>query len=330
MAPHSRARAMVAWVLLAVAVAVLALAAALPALPALGPSRVAPLFVLAAFHELVGIGLAVLAGILAVVALVLLRRRLAVAIGVVLLAAAVTVAVPPMMSRADASGSRPPATSTSLRILEWNTDQQAVSETTLAALLDQYRPDIVVLPEYFTQVAQGSLASLAAAHGMQIIGWDSSSATALISRSLGSYALADTASTPPWAGFAAASDQPGAPKLVIAHLQHPSLTSTALWRQQLAWAGRECGDPDALAIGDFNATLRNVGATTVGSCRDAATALGLSPVGTWPTAIPAPLGATIDHVFAGAGWSVTGYRVITTEDRAGSDHRPIEVELARR
>ena len=45
-------------------------------------------------------------------------------------------------------------------------------------------------------------------------------------------------------------------------------------------------------------------------------------------ALPALLGAPIDHVMTTKQWTVTGMRVIQTLDDAGSDHRPIVVQLS--
>jgi endonuclease/exonuclease/phosphatase (EEP) superfamily protein YafD len=63
---------------------------------------------------------------------------------------------------------------------------------------------------------------------------------------------------------------------------------------------------------------------------DAGDATGNAAVGTWPTNLPALLGAPIDHVMATPGWRITGMRVVTNWDGAGSDHRPIVVQLSPR
>ena len=51
-------------------------------------------------------------------------------------------------------------------------------------------------------------------------------------------------------------------------------------------------------------------------------------VGTWPTMLPALIGAPIDHVLATPNWRVSGMRVIASHDGYGSDHRPILVQLS--
>ena len=60
---------------------------------------------------------------------------------------------------------------------------------------------------------------------------------------------------------------------------------------------------------------------------DAASATDNAAVGTWPTALPALLGAPIDRVLATENWRVTGMRVIQSHDSHGSDHRPVLAQL---
>ena len=85
--------------------------------------------------------------------------------------------------------------------------------------------------------------------------------------------------------------------------------------------------------GDFNSTLDHLAGfatgsgNTLGNCTDAALQSKNAAVGTWPTSIPALLGSPIDHVMVTDNWRVTGMRVVQDRDAAGSDHRPIVVQL---
>jgi endonuclease/exonuclease/phosphatase family metal-dependent hydrolase len=88
--------------------------------------------------------------------------------------------------------------------------------------------------------------------------------------------------------------------------------------------------------GDFNSTLDHYAGLTaksargdgdLGACHDGARAEKSAAVGTWPTSLPTSLGAPIDHVMASDEWAFTGFRVIGTEDGAGSDHRPVVAQL---
>jgi len=107
--------------------------------------------------------------------------------------------------------------------------------------------------------------------------------------------------------------------------------------QGLHWLAQRCGaGDDVILAGDFNSTLdhysglgtpTSTGDGDLGACHDGARAEGSAAVGTWPTSLPAQLGAPIDHVMASEGWTFVGFRVIGSEDGAGSDHRPILAQL---
>ncbi|WP_330220187.1 endonuclease/exonuclease/phosphatase family protein, partial [Rathayibacter tanaceti] len=66
----------------------------------------------------------------------------------------------------------------------------------------------------------------------------------------------------------------------------------------------------------------------LGGCEDAAERAGGAALGTWPTSVPPALGAPIDHVLFSGRWDVSGYRVVDDRDDAGSDHRPLIVQLS--
>jgi endonuclease/exonuclease/phosphatase family metal-dependent hydrolase len=86
--------------------------------------------------------------------------------------------------------------------------------------------------------------------------------------------------------------------------------------------------------GDFNSTLDELNSLSTkpgsdfGQCTDAGHASHSAAIGTWPTSLPALLGAQIDHVMYTSEWRVVAMHVIRTEDNAGSDHRPIVATLA--
>jgi len=316
---RGRAQRALSIALVAVA-AVLLLAAVL--LPNAGGGSLPVLYLLVAFRPLFLICITAFAFVVGVLGVVLRWRWPALVAIAVVVAVGTSVAVPAAERSPSVEPSHVAASDTgALRVLEWNTDQQDVDATTIRALIEQTNPNIVVLPEYFTQVAKGTLAAVAKQRDMQILGSIDSAATVMVSRSLGDYKV-DDRDTPPWAGFVAVPADLSSPRLVIAHLQRPDITSTALWRRHIRWARKQCKG-NALAIGDFNATTDNISPShTLGQCVDSATALGQRPQGTWPTALPAWLGATIDHVFAGPSWRPAAFSVLHGLDQAGADHRP--------
>jgi endonuclease/exonuclease/phosphatase family metal-dependent hydrolase len=127
------------------------------------------------------------------------------------------------------------------------------------------------------------------------------------------------------------------PTIVAAHPIAPVPRYMAEWRDGLAWLAERCAGSDVIVAGDLNSTLDHYtgldaasdASGGIGTCRDAARVSGGAAVGTWPVALPPLLGAPIDHVLATPNWAVSGFRVVTDLDAAGSDHRPIVAHLVR-
>ncbi|QWS33240.1 endonuclease/exonuclease/phosphatase family protein [Curtobacterium aetherium] len=218
-----------------------------------------------------------------------------------------------------------------LRILSWNTNQQDVSVEQLEHLILKLHPNVVALPEYFPQVAKGTLSSVAGENDMQIVGSENSSATLLVSKQLGDYRIVDAANTPAWAGFLAQSSDAAAPPLLVAHLQRPSIVGASTWASHIAWVRDACSTrAGVVAVGDFNGTDTNIRSAGQLACDDAASSLGIDSTGTWPANLPGGVGAAIDHVMATKNWKARSYAVLGGQDAGGSDHRPIFVTLDKR
>lgn len=213
-----------------------------------------------------------------------------------------------------------------IRILSWNTDQDKVTQSDLIHLFDRVHADVIVLPEYFSVLAKTQLGEWARAHDMQILSWENSAASILISKRLGIYTV-DSQKAPLWAGFVAEPSTKTSPRFIIAHLQQPGLSNTELWKKHLSWVARACNTPESIVVGDLNATLGNIGASNLGGCSDSASLLKIVSTATWPTSLPGALGATIDHVMIGRKWKPVRYTVVQRFDQSGSDHRPIMVDL---
>ncbi len=229
-----------------------------------------------------------------------------------------------------------------ITVLSWNTEGGAMSAATLKGLIEQTQADVVTLPETTEQYAN-EVRDLLAADGGQ---WQLFSAaydhisparstSLLVSKRLGDYtANTSTTTTGQLPTIVALPADGKGPTIVAVHAVAP--TDLGTWRSDLKWLAAECaaGD-DVIMAGDFNSTVDHwshlVDATVpkarLGACLDSAEAGGQGGQGTWPTAVPALLGAPIDHVLHSSGWTVTGFRVIGSEDAAGSDHRPILARL---
>lgn len=237
----------------------------------------------------------------------------------------------------------PAETQTSVRVMTWNTAGAATSADEIARLAVAMSADIVALPE--TTIETGEQVAIAMrelgqpmwAHHTDFGGWDASSTTLLITPALGDYSViassqdgSSNTSTVPSA-VAMPIDGDG-PIVVAAHAVAPRPGDMDAWRADLRWLADQCAADSVILAGDFNATVDHFAGLGVdegmlGRCTDAATVSGNGAVGTWRTGWPALLGTPIDHIMTTPAWSVTGSLVLTSHDGAGSDHRPLVVQL---
>ena len=233
------------------------------------------------------------------------------------------------------------ATDNDVTVLSWNTLGDLPGADTIARLAIEAGADIVVLPE--TSRATGeAVASIMGESGLAMTAYTSSydevskarSTTLLISVDLGEYTVDEEAVTTTVlpSVVATAADGVG-PTIVAVHPVAPIPGEMAHWRDDLRWLQNACVGGNVIMAGDFNSTLDHyAGLATapdaaIGACIDAAVTTDNAAVGTWPSTIPALLGAPIDHVMSTANWRATGMRVIETQDASGSDHRPIVVQI---
>ncbi len=234
-----------------------------------------------------------------------------------------------------------------ITVLSWNTLGDAPGAAAVAELAVEAGADVISLPE--TTQATGieiAEAMRAAGHPMWVHteAFDQISAarstTVLISPALGDYVKVtsndrrddNTAVLPTIIVEPVDGD---GPTFVAAHAVAPITGQMQNWRDDLAWLAGQCQGENIIMAGDFNATLDNMAGlgsspdAALGECVDAGRATGNGAVGTWPTRVPALIGAPIDHVMATPDWDVTGMRVAGERDASGSDHRPVIVQLTR-
>jgi endonuclease/exonuclease/phosphatase (EEP) superfamily protein YafD len=268
-----------------------------------------------------------------------LRRFLGV-LSLVLVAFAVAVTAVLVM-RGVGAPDVPVAEQNDVTVLSWNTLGDSVPAPVIARVAQENRATIVTLPETTEGRAQ-QVAKLLAAEGLHFAVFSSSqqagiparSTSLLVRTSLGDYrrvtGLGDTHTVPSLVVEPAAGQN--GPRIVAVHTKAPYDLDPADWRADLAWAAARCSERNVLMAGDFNATLDHFaglgsGSGTLRTCRDGALATRNAAVGTWPTSMPALIGTPIDHVLATPNWRFTGFRVLTDEDSAGSDHRPVLARL---
>lgn len=250
-----------------------------------------------------------------------------------------------VVTRGLGTESLPPQTEDSIRVMTWNTAGSATDPDAIAKIAVAMSADIVTLPE--TTIETGEKVALA----MRDLGhpmwahytdypstrWDAGSTTLLISPELGEYAViessvdgtSNTSTVPSAVAMPITGD---GPIVVAAHAVAPRQSYMQYWRYDLQWLADQCVDDNVIMAGDFNATIdhmRNMGVDggTLGRCHDGAAETGNGSVGTWTSAVPALVGAPIDHVMASSHWKPTGSLVLTSMDGSGSDHRPLIVQF---
>lgn len=304
------------------------------------------------------VALAVLTAVLLTVLSLLwpAARRLLATISVLLLTfAAVGVIV--LTVRGAASGVAPGPTGSvvpgTVTVLTWNTQGDRVSAGDIARLAVEQKATVVVLPETSRQTAE-AVAAAARAANLPLFSWTvafdetsvATSTSLLISADLGSYLVNEgIGSTSTMPSLVAVPTGGTGPVIVAAHAAAPVTLSLANWRSDLNWLAGQCQTDNVIMAGDFNATIdqfaglglptaaRNgaggvtAPTTDLGRCVDAARVSGSAAIGTWPTVVPALLGAPIDHVLATTNWKFSAFRVFQDRDAAGSDHRPVLAQL---
>jgi endonuclease/exonuclease/phosphatase (EEP) superfamily protein YafD len=230
-----------------------------------------------------------------------------------------------------------------LTVLSWNTLGDSPPVESLAQLILDEDADIVVLPETSADYA-GQVQNLLDANGVyfQLIGLEyddvlkARSTIVLISNDLGSYTRDDSrGGTDTLPSVLAVPVDGTGPVIVGAHPVAPVAGEMTGWRQGLEWLAARCAGDNVILAGDLNSTLDHYtgldaasdASGGLGGCRDAARVTGSAAVGSWPVVLPTLLGAPIDHVMATDAWDFVGFRVITTHDNDGSDHRPVVAQL---
>jgi endonuclease/exonuclease/phosphatase (EEP) superfamily protein YafD len=290
-------------------------------------------------------GLDVALALVAVIVLTLIAlssaraRRFATTIAVALLVfCAISVAV--LSTRGFGNPGFESAAANDVTVLSWNTLGDAPGADAIAGLALETGAEIVTLPE--TTNATGlAVAGLMSAAGSPMwvytVAYDTvskaRSTTLLVSASLGEYTVDVNAKTTSVLPTVVATPQNGVgPTIIAVHAVAPLPGEMEHWASDLRWLATACANTNVIMAGDFNSTLDHytglgVGSATIGGCSDAALASNNAAVGTWPAALPALLGAPIDHVMTTPNWRVTGMRVVQSHDGDGSDHRPILVQL---
>lgn len=322
---------------MAVAVALVLLVLVAPGF--FGVVRDAPIAQLVAFRlasGLAAVGVAIALTVLAV--LVAPVRRLALALAAMVVAFALVVTGIQAFRGLDSAPLRPHRLG-DVRLASWNILHDAVPAGTIVDLAVGEEVDALALLEVSPGRAQEVADGLAAAGRPMTVhltsGTGQDDATALLlSASLGGYSVdAETAPTSVLPSLVARPDTSERPVLAAVHAMAPIPEAMPEWRNDLGRIAALCtAEDDVVVLGDLNSTLDHwsalPGAGDLGGCIDSGASARGAGLGSWPTSLPPLLGAPIDHVLFSGPWEVSGYRVLDEYDGAGSDHRPLLVQLS--
>src|SRR5450830_314699 len=218
-----------------------------------------------------------------------------------------------------------------ITVLSWNTLGGLPGAARIARLALDSGADIVSLPET-TKPTADDVAALMKASGRAMSehtvssdqSYQSRSTSVLVADSLGEYHIDSSASSTSSVPTIVMLPNDGSgPTIIAVHPIAPVEGEMHNWRSDLDWLGGACDSKNVIMAGDFNSTIDHLAGfagepgTTIGGCTDAGLQSGNGAVGTWPTTVPALLGAPIDHVMMTSNWRVTGMRVVQDLDGAG-------------
>lgn len=228
-----------------------------------------------------------------------------------------------------------------IMVLSWNTLGDAPGAQAIADVVRDSGADIVTLPET-TQATGVEIATQLGAEGNPFWvlteefdpGYGALNTTLLVSSSLGAYTYETVVTqTQTLPTIVARPSNGEGPVIVATHPVAPVPNQMRNWRTDLATVAQLCNTNESVIMGgDFNSTIDHWAQLgqdggDLGRCVDAASSTAAGAVGTWPTWAPSWIGSQIDHVVATPDWTPISTRVIMTLDDAGSDHRPILVQL---
>jgi endonuclease/exonuclease/phosphatase (EEP) superfamily protein YafD len=227
-------------------------------------------------------------------------------------------------------------------VLAWNTKGSTPSPEVISSLALAERADVIALPETSQSTGLAVAALLKAANrpmwvfsGAQGGNFQAHATTLLISAALGRYRIdSSLGNTSVTSSLIARPDSGSGPVIVAVHAVSPRPGEMRNWRADLTFLAKACTADNVIMAGDFNSTLDSLSAHSAATgaqfaqCFDSGLASHAAANGSWPTTLPEVLGAQIDHIMYTAAWKTVAMRVVTSEDGAGSDHRPIVATLA--
>ena len=189
-----------------------------------------------------------------------------------------------------------------LVVLTLNAYDGRADPAAVAGLVRERRPDLVTLIEAGTRFADAVQAGLPGAGYRSVTATgdsdqDVDAVTVLVAPGVGPVRVTEGRGTL-FPYLEVTGGELGELRYVAYHGAAPVPALVPAWQRDLELVGPWCDGSSAVVVtGDFNATLdHSLLRGRLGSCADAAAQTGDGLVGTWPSRIPAYLGAQIDRV----------------------------------
>ena len=229
--------------------------------------------------------------------------------------------------------------SSSIRIVEWNT-HDSFNEDNAKKIFHDYGADIAIFPELggYTKAddAKQRVTDIFVKAEIDPDLYDVFTSapnagniapvTIIIKKTFARYTVETESAMTMYGTLYLRASSGEAPDIIGLHTAPPLPTMMAFWKRDLDFV---CDltkkNPDAIIIGDFNATMRHGSLNNVATHSDVLSCLSSFANGTWPVKLPACFRAPIDHVLL----PKNQYDVENIEVRTltSSDHAAVFVEL---
>lgn len=225
------------------------------------------------------------------------------------------------------------------RLVEWNTFDNLDGDSAMI-IFGEYDADVVILPE-FGGYAKGDDAKQRISDIFTAVGMDHSlydvftsppnagniaPVTIVVKKTFASYATKPENASTMFGTLYLSSTSESRIDIIGLHTAPPLPSMMTLWNRDLDFVAELAKkNPDAIIIGDFNATLRHGSLNSISTHNDAVEYLSTFARGTWPIKLPTCFRASIDHILLPKG--IYGIKNIETRSLSGSDHAAIFAEL---
>lgn len=230
-------------------------------------------------------------------------------------------------------------TGDTFRLVEWNTFDSFNGDSAMI-IFGEYDADIVILPEFggyekgddARQRISDIFTSVGIDHSLYDVFTSPPNAgniapvTIIVKKAFASYTTKPENASTMFGTHYLSSTSESAIDIIGLHTAPPLPGMMKFWNRDLDFvADLAKKNPNAIIVGDFNATLRHGELSSISTHSDAVEHLACFARGTWPLKLPTCFRASIDHVLLPE--SKYGISNIEIRNLSGSDHAAIFVEI---